>query len=124
VSAPAIEIRGLREFAHHGVLDFERERGQTFVIDVWLQCASAAAETSDALADAVDYSAACDRVVALAKGGPYQLLERLAAVIADDLLARFPVETVRVRIAKPHAPITHDLAEVAVTVERVREAAR
>jgi dihydroneopterin aldolase len=121
VSAPAIEIRGLRVFAHHGVLDFERERGQTFVIDVWLQCASAAAETSDALADAVDYSAACDRVVALAKGGPY---ERLAAVIADDLLARFPVETVRVRIAKPHAPITHDLAEVAVTVERVREAAR
>jgi dihydroneopterin aldolase len=124
VSAPAIEIRGLRVFAHHGVLDFERERGQTFVIDVWLQCASAAAETSDALADAVDYSAACDRVVALAKGGPYQLLERLAAVIADDLLARFPVETARVRIAKPHAPITHDLAEVAVTVERVREAAR
>jgi dihydroneopterin aldolase len=124
VSAPAIEIRGLRVFAHHGVLDFERERGQVFVIDVWLQCASAAAETSDALADAVDYSAACGRVVALATGGPYQLLERLAAVIAGDLLDRFPVETVRVRVAKPHAPITHDLAEVAVTVERVREAAR
>ncbi len=123
MSAPGIEIRGLRVFAHHGVLDFERERGQTFVIDVWLGCSAAAAESSDDLADAVDYSAACDRVVALATGGPYKLLERLAAVIADDLLSRFPVDTVRVRVAKPHAPITHDVAEVAVTVERVRGAA-
>ena len=43
-------------------------------------------------------------------------------MIADDLLDGFPVEAVRVRVAKPHAPITHDLAEVAVTVERVRGA--
>jgi dihydroneopterin aldolase len=115
-----VEIRGLRVFAHHGVLDFERERGQTFVIDVWLTCSPAAAETSDELADAVDYSAVCDRVAELATGGPYRLLERLAAVVADDLASRHPVESVRVRVAKPHAPITHDLTEVAVTVERTK----
>jgi dihydroneopterin aldolase len=118
VSGPLVEIRGLRVYAHHGVRDFERERGQVFVIDVWLRCASAAAEGSDELADAVNYSAVCDRVAELACGGPYDLLERLAAVIADDLAGALPVESVRVRVAKPHAPVKHDVAEVAVTVER------
>ena len=115
MSSSLVEIRGLRVYAHHGVRDFERERGQPFVIDVWLACTPSAAQASDDLADAVNYSAVCDRVSELATGGPYNLLERLAAVIADDLAARYPVEGVRVRVAKPHAP---DVAEVAVTVER------
>jgi dihydroneopterin aldolase len=118
VSGPLVEIRGLRVYAFHGVRDFERERGQVFVIDVWLQCSPSAAEASDDLADAVNYSAVCDRVAGLAAGGPYNLLERLAAVIADDLASTLAVEWVRVRVAKPHAPVRHDVAEVAVTVER------
>jgi dihydroneopterin aldolase len=117
VTGVTIEIRGLRVFAHHGVLPAERERGQTFVLDVWLWCAPSPAPDSDDLADTVDYAAVCDRIVELATGGPYDLLERLAAVIADDLAAA-PIERVRVRVAKPDAPIAHDLAEVAVTVER------
>lgn len=118
MSGPLVEVRGLRVYAHHGVRDFERERGQVFVVDVWIACASAAAERSDDLADAVNYSAVCDRVADLVRGGPYDLLERLAAVIADDLAASLPVESVRVRVAKPHAPVRHDVSEVAVTVER------
>ena len=118
MSGPLVEVRGLRVYAFHGVRDFERERGQVFVIDVWLACAPSSAETTDDLADAVNYSAVCDRVAELARGGPYDLLERLAAVIADALLAGYPVEWVRVRVAKPHAPVKHDVAEVAVTVER------
>ena len=101
MSALTVEIRGLRVFAHHGVHAFEREHGQMFVIDVWLECPPSPAEASDDLADAIDYSAVCDRVVELATGGPYDLLERLAAVIADDLAGRYPVEDVRVRVAKP-----------------------
>jgi dihydroneopterin aldolase len=113
-----VEIRGLRVYAHHGVRDFERERGQPFVLDLWLRCRPSPAGESDDLADAVNYSAVCDRVAELARGGPYQLLERLATVIADDLAERYPLEAVRVRVAKPHAPVKHDVAEVAVTVER------
>ena len=29
-----IRLTGLRVFAHHGVLDFERENGQEFIIDL------------------------------------------------------------------------------------------
>ena len=52
--------------------------------------ARAGAERTDDLADAVDYGAVANRVVELARGGPYDLLERLAAVIADDLVAALP----------------------------------
>ena len=118
MSGALVEVRGLRIYASPGVRDFARERGQPFVIDVWLRCAPSQAGQSDDLEDAVNYSAVCDRVAELATGGPYQLLERLGAVIADDLAGRYPVAGVRVRVAKPHAPVKHDVAEVAVTVER------
>ena len=118
MSGPLVEVRGLRVYAYHGVRDFERERGQPFVIDVWLRCRPSPAGQTDDLEDAVNYSAVCDRVAELTTGGPYQLLERLATVIADDLAERYPVAGVRVRIAKPHAPVKHDVAEVAVTIER------
>jgi dihydroneopterin aldolase len=117
VRAARIEIRGLRVFAYHGVLAEERERGQTFVLDVWLECAPSPADETDQLADAVDYSAVCDRVVELTSGGPYRLLERLAGLIADDLVARFGVTHARVRVAKPDVAIPHALDDVAVIAE-------
>jgi len=117
-----IEIRGLSVFAYHGVLPEEREQGQTFVLDVWLECPPSPAAETDELADAVDYSAVSDRVVELATGGPYRLLERLAALIADDLVERYGVTRARVRVAKPQVPIRHPLDEVAVVAEASAEA--
>jgi dihydroneopterin aldolase len=118
VSPPVVEIVGLEVFAHHGVHAHERRNGQTFLFDIRLECSSAAAEQSDDLNDAVDYGAVANRVVELARGGPYDLLERLAAVIADDLVAGYPVEAVTVAVHKPQAPIPHPFADVTVTVRR------
>jgi dihydroneopterin aldolase len=117
VSAPVIEIIGLEVFAHHGVHDFEREEGQPFLFDIRLE-GSPAAERSDRLEDTLDYGAVCDRVVEIAEGGPYNLLERLAAVVADDLLAGFAASSVTVTVHKPKAPIGHPFADVRVTVHR------
>jgi dihydroneopterin aldolase len=117
VSGPVVEIAGLEVFAHHGVLEEEKRDGQTFLFDVRLETA-AAAERSDSLDDAVDYGMVASRVVELAEGGPYDLLERLAAVIADDLLERFSPESVSVTVHKPQAPIGHPFADVRVTVSR------
>lgn len=115
---PVVELVGLEVFARHGVHEHERRDGQTFLFDVRLECRSGAAEATDDLADAVDYGAVAGRVVELAQGGPYDLLERLAAVIADDLLERFPVTAVVVTVHKPGAPIPHPFADVTVTVRR------
>ena len=118
MSPPVVEIVGLEVFAHHGVHAHERRNGQTFLFDIRLECSSPAAEQSDDLNDAVDYGAVASRVVELARGGPYDLLERLAAVIADDLVAGYPVEAVTVAVHKPQAPIPHPFADVTVTVTR------
>ena len=117
MSGPVIEVVGLEVFAHHGVYEHERRDGQPFLFDLRV-VAPAAGEASDRLEDAVDYGSLCDRVVELAGGGPYNLLEHLAAVIADDLLARFPVEHVEVTVHKPQAPIGHPFGDVRVTVTR------
>lgn len=117
MSGPVIEIAGLEVFAHHGVYDYERRDGQPFLFDVRLVC-PAAAERSDRLEDAIDYGAVCNRVVELAGGGPYNLLERLAAVIADDLMERFAASSVTVTVHKPQAPIGHPFRDVSVTVQR------
>ena len=100
-STLSAQLRALED--HFGAPLFER-RGKRLVL------------TSFG-ADAVNYAAVTDRVVELAQGGPYRLLERLAAVIADDLVARFGVTRARVRVAKPDVPIPHPLAEVAVIAE-------
>jgi dihydroneopterin aldolase len=116
VTGPTIEILGLEVFAHHGVHDFERQDGQPFLFDIRME-GPARSQHSDRLEDTLDYGAVCDRVVELAGGGPYNLLERLAAVIADDV-ERFAVSALTVTVHKPRAPIGHPFADVRVTVHR------
>jgi dihydroneopterin aldolase len=116
-TVPIVEISGLEVFAHHGVLPDEKRHGQPFLFDLRLRCASAEAARSDDLSHAVDYSAVCDRVAELAQGGPYDLLERLADLIARALLEEFPVTSVWVRVRKPQAPIGHPFEHVAVSLE-------
>jgi dihydroneopterin aldolase/2-amino-4-hydroxy-6-hydroxymethyldihydropteridine diphosphokinase len=115
-----IELKGLTVHAHHGVYPEEQERGQRFVVDVVLVPASARAAESDRLEDAVDYGAVAEVVTRTATDRRYDLIERLAAVIGDTLLARFPLERVRVSVHKPEAPIAQPFADVIVSVERVR----
>ena len=117
MTGPVVEVVGLEVFAHHGVYEHERRDGQPFLFDVRLT-GSRASEQSDRLEDAIDYGAVCDRVVQLAEGGPYKLLEHLAALIADDLLERFPTASVTVTVHKPQAPIGHPFGDVRATVTR------
>jgi dihydroneopterin aldolase len=116
VITPTVEIRGLRVFAHHGVLIEERRRGQEFVIDLELVCQPSNVDATDEVADTVNYAEVCERTVELMRGGPYNLIEKVADVIAGDLHARFGLQQVTVRVAKPNAPLPFSLSEVAVTI--------
>ena len=42
-----LTVRGIECFGHHGVFDFERRQGQTFVIDLTLGLDTASAAASD-----------------------------------------------------------------------------
>lgn len=113
-----VELHGLELHGRHGVLDHERRDGQRFLFDVELDVGEHGAE--DGIEDAVDYRlvAACVRDASAARD--YHLLEALAAAVADELLARFPVGTVRVRVRKPDIVLDPPVGYAAVSVERSR----
>jgi dihydroneopterin aldolase len=111
-----VELSGLEVFGRHGVLPEERA-GQTFLYDVEVETSDGA--LSDRIEDAVDYREVAEIVRVVSEGNRFNLLEALAAAIADVLLARFDAERVRIRVRKP-APYGIAAAWSAATVERRR----
>jgi 7,8-dihydroneopterin aldolase/epimerase/oxygenase len=116
----AIEVRGLALHAYHGVHEHERESGQRFLLDLVLVPRSALGCETDRLRDTVSYGDAARMAVETATGTRFDLIERLAAHIADVLLARLPLERATVTVHKPDAPLDLEFDDVAVTVSRVR----
>ncbi len=122
--ADRIELRGLTVRGHHGVFDHERRDGQDFVIDiiVWIDLADAAA--SDELDDTFDYGVLAQRAADIVAGPPRNLIETVAAEIADDVMADTRVHAVEVVVHKPTAPIPLAFADVAVVARRSRRSGR
>ena len=116
-----IELRALELWGHHGVTEAEREAGQRFLFDVWLEAGDAAV-ASDRIEDAVDYRDAVAIVQSVAGGRRYALLEALAGAVADALVGRLAVTRARVRVRKPEVVLAAGVAWSAVSVERRRPA--
>ncbi|MDP9260204.1 MAG: dihydroneopterin aldolase [Actinomycetota bacterium] len=115
-----IEVRGLAVHAHHGVHSDEREHGQRFVLDLVLVPRSSLGCETDRLGDTVSYGDAARLAVEVATSTRFDLIERLAAHVADTLLARMPLERATITVHKPEAPLGLEFDDVAVTVSRVR----
>lgn len=117
-----IVLQGVSARGTHGVLDFEKRDGQTFVVDVSMVCGLERAGRTDDLAATVNYAEVADDVVARITGPSFDLIERLAEVIADDVLRHDLVESVEVVVHKPEAPVGHPFTDVQVRVERANAA--
>ncbi|EAQ00388.1 SulD [Janibacter sp. HTCC2649] len=116
-----ISLKGISAKGFHGVLDFEKRDGQTFVVDVEMEVDLAPAGTSDDLIDTVNYAEVAGDIVDLIAGESLDLIEALADRIAAKVLTRPLVEAVVVTVHKPQAPVGHPFTDVAVSVERLRE---
>ncbi|HEY2219269.1 MAG TPA: dihydroneopterin aldolase [Gaiellaceae bacterium] len=108
-----IELQGLELFGYHGVLEEEKENGQAFWYDVELEVGEWA--TTDRLEDAVDYRLVVDAVREVNEQR-FELLEALAATVAETLMERFAVARVKVRVRKRPAGMPVEFS--AVTAER------
>jgi dihydroneopterin aldolase / 2-amino-4-hydroxy-6-hydroxymethyldihydropteridine diphosphokinase len=117
-----IILKGIAARGFHGVLESEKRDGQTFLVDVVMAVDLAPAGASDALSDTVNYAEVAGDVVALVEGESLDLIEALAARIADRVLARPLVEAVEVTVHKPEAPVGHPFSDVQVKVTRERQA--
>jgi dihydroneopterin aldolase len=108
-----IELTGITLHGLHGVLDEERRDGQLFTFDVVLEVEEPATDDIEATVDYRDV-VACVREVS--DGTAFQLLESLAAAVADELKRRFAVAAVSVRVGKPELEL--DGGKATVTAER------
>ena len=115
-----IRLRGLRARGFHGVFPQERERGQTFVVDVELEVDTATAAASDSLTDTIDYANLATRIVDVVSGEPVNLLETLAERLAAVCLSDPRVQAATVEVHKPEAPVTVPVEDISVTIRRPR----
>ncbi len=115
-----ITVRGLRAHGHHGVYDFERERGQLFTVDAVLELDTAPAAADDDLALTVNYADLAQRLHRVLAGEPVDLLETLCQRLADVCLADPLVQAVEITVHKPQAELGVPFDDVAVEIRRVR----
>ena len=113
-------ISGVECFGYHGVFDFEKREGQTFVVDLVLGLDTRAAAASDDLADTVNYGTLVADVKAAVERDPVDLIETVAQRITDVCLLDTRVEWARVTLHKPDAPIDATYSDVALTITRTR----
>lgn len=110
-----VYIKGLRAQAVIGIYDWERLVRQPLVMDLEMASDTARAAATDAIADALDYAAISQQVIALVEGSEFQLLESLADAIATMVMREFGVPWLRLRLGKPGA--VAEAEDVGVIVE-------
>ena len=117
-----IFISGLSLHAYHGVMAYEAKVGQTFTIDLELTIDLAGAARSDKVMDTVSYDKVVDCAAQAFTAQRFRLIEAAAGKVADALLTAFSrVQSVKVTIHKPHAPIAATFSDVGVTLVRSRK---
>ena len=116
-----IVLTRIHGFGYHGLFDHERENGQDFYVDLSLSVDLTAAAISDSIDDTVNYAEITDLVVEEITSNPVNLIEKLAARIAERVLNQhLKVISVVVTVHKPHAPVAAQLKDIAVVVARTR----
>lgn len=115
-----IRIVGMSFLAYHGVSKAEQNTGRKFEVDCELELDLASAGKSDRLRETVDYGQVFSVVKKVMEGTPVKLLEHLAEMIATDMLAKWPVDRVRVAVRKLHPPVGGVAEFVEVKIDRRR----
>lgn len=114
-----ISLVDLEIFAHHGVFDFEKENGQTFIVSCECLLDTHEAGTSDNLDASLDYGALAHRLTALFQEETFDLIEAAAEHCAGALLHEFSlIRSLTLTIKKPSAPVNLPLTYPAVTITR------
>ena len=112
-----IEIQGLEVQGFHGATELEQKEGQRFLFDVQI-VAHDAGVRSDELGDTVDYTAVVACILEVSRSRRFNLIEALAAAVADKLIERFHVDRARVRVRKPEVKLEAPAEYTAAVIER------
>ena len=114
-----IAIEKLVVFGNHGVYPEENALGQKFVVSIILYTDTRKAGLTDDLKCSVNYGEVSLYVKQYFKEHTFQLIEKVAEKLAENLLLKYPLlEQVEVKVEKPWAPISIPVESVSVKIVR------
>ncbi len=108
-------------YAHHGVMQEEHRIGGRYEVDVEMQVNFFEAAQNDDLDKTVDYETIYRLVQRIVTENQFYLIEKLAYLIAMDVLEHHAIVTsVTVTVRKPNPPVggTCDRAGAVYSVDR------
>lgn len=125
LASDRIIVGGIKFHAYHGFTQLEREVGVRCSIDVEMVLDLSRAIRSDRLRDTIDYREVHALVLDIGrKRNSFHLIESLAGRIAEEILQRYSVREVTVRVRK-ETPLLDGIVDfVGVQVSRHRRSAR
>lgn len=119
-----VRLRNAVFYAHHGVMQEEHRIGGRYEVDVAMDLDFEAAATEDDLSLTVDYEKVYGTVSRVVTGNRFFLIERLAHLIAREILegsAHLRAVEVTVRKANPPVGGPCDCAEAVYRCVRATE---
>ncbi len=120
MSSDLIEIRELRLMALCGLLPEERDRRQPLSFDLDIEADLTAAATTDNIQDTVHYGLICETVAAIIEEEQFDLLEKCAEKVAENILGFDRVNKVMVSVKKLRPPVPQDVTSCGVRIYRTR----
>jgi dihydroneopterin aldolase len=99
VTSARLFLSGIREDGRHGARSGEKDQPQPFVVDLDLQVDVG----EDAIGGTADYRAIADAVREVVREGSFDLIESLAAAVADRIAGIPRVRSVTAVVHKPNA---------------------
>ena len=110
----------MRFMGRHGYYEHEQLEPQPFEVDVELRLNLQPAGVDDDLERTVDYGRVYTIARQVVESTTYRLLEAIAEAISHELLSRFDVIEVGVRVRKPAVQLGGPLDHAAVEIWRRR----
>ena len=102
----SVSLKNSVFYAHHGVMKEEHRIGGRYEVDVEMDLNFEEAAAHDDLSKTVDYEAVYSLVREIITKNNFYLIERLAYLIATELiLHNGVVEAVEVTVRKPNPPV-------------------
>ncbi len=99
-----------------GIYDWERSVRQTVCLDLEMAWDNRRPAQSQDIAQALDYSAVAERLIALIRDSKFLLVETMAEQCAAVLMEEFAVPWLRLSVSKPGA--VREAKSVGVAIER------
>ena len=113
-----IRILNLKIPGRHGVYEFENDQDHLFELDVEMHKQLSYSSETDDLKDTVDYDAVVNMITNVFSSKNHTLLEAVGESICKNLLKKFSIEKVIIKIRKPHAPVSANIDTVELELTR------